>query len=221
MCKHLLNVVPTSDRKHFRDVFKTKIILQVHCYMTAHTLKRCLNSVVQYYTWYFCTLSNTFFPPILFTLKKKTFLLLISVLSVFCGFSCSARTDRVDFKSLSLIIGFNCTSHLQTQGTLMSKCCQLAQDANEPRQVQEVHPASHCEGRETLSRGCLKDLISKRALLGKRKRKRWGRDEAKRVTLTLEDSRGANLIKTLSVEHHNTASNRSVKWKLKMWGCSV
>ncbi len=50
----------------------------------------------------------------------------------------------------------------------MSKCCQLARDANEPRQVQEVHPASHCEGREMLSGGFLKDLISKRVLLGKR-----------------------------------------------------
>lgn len=62
-----------------------------------------------------------------------------------------------------------------------------------------------------LSRGCLKDLISKRTLLGERKRKRGGRDEAKWLTLTQEDSRGANLIKTLSVQHHNTASNSSVK----------
>lgn len=83
--------------------------------------------------------------------------------------------------------------------------------------MQEVHPVSHCEGREMLSGGFLKDLISKIVLLGKRKRECWGRDEAKWVTLTLEDSRGVNLIKALSVEHPNTASNPSVKWKLKMW----
>lgn len=177
---------------------------------------------------HFIKMSEPFFLPFFSHLRKKHFSSYWSqccqyfvFFLLLCCFLALLGTDRVDFKSLSLIIGFNCTSHLQTQGTLMSKCCQLAQDANEPRQVQEVHPASHCEGREMLSHGCLKDLISKRALLGKRKRKRWGRDEAKLVTLTLEDSRGANLIKTLSVEHHNAASNRSVKWKLKMWGCSV
>lgn len=77
-------------------------------------------------------------------------------------------TDPVDFEALSFIIGFNCTSHLQIQETLMSKCCQLARDANEPWQVEEAHPVFRCAGKETLSCGCsrhtkrcLKDSFTK------------------------------------------------------------